>query len=332
MSAPRVLVTGGAGFIGSHTCKLLAQQGYTPVTYDNLVTGHRDAVRWGPFVEGDISDERRVTETIRQYQPEAAIHFAASAYVGESMDNPAKYYRNNVAGTVSLLGSCLRCDLDKIVFSSSCATYGDPQRVPVAENSTQEPVSPYGRSKLMCELLLRDYARAYDLGYVALRYFNAAGADPEGELGERHDPETHLIPLAVLAALGARPHLTVFGDDYPTRDGTCIRDYIHVMDLARAHVLAVDYLLHGGDSTELNVGSGHGISVREIVDCIGEIIRRPVPVVVGARRPGDPPELYADAANAFTLLGFKTELSDIETIVSTAARFIEAEIRHVDAA
>lgn len=242
-----VLVTGGAGFIGSHTCKRLDEAGFLPVVYDNLSTGHRTNVRWGPLVEGGLEDTDRIVEAIRTFKPECLIHFAASAYVGESVEDPGKYYRNNVAGSVSLLEACRQAGLARVVFSSTCATYGVPPRLPITEDTIQLPVNPYGRTKLMIELMLGDYARAYGFRSVALRYFNAAGADPDGQLTERHDPETHLIPRALMAAAGRLDRLDVFGDDYDTPDGTCIRDYIHVMDLAEAHVAAVDYLRNGGE-------------------------------------------------------------------------------------
>ncbi len=232
-----ILVTGGAGYIGSHACKALANAGYMPVTYDNLVYGHREAVKWGPLEEGDIADPIRLESVLRKYGPKAVMHFAAYAYVGESVENPSKYYRNNVAGTLTLLDTMRTCAVDKLIFSSTCATYGMPEQIPITEDHPQNPINPYGRSKLMIEWILKDYAAAYGLKYVSLRYFNAAGADPDGEIGEDHDPETHLIPLVLDVALGRRDHLNIFGTDYDTTDGTCIRDYIHVTDLADAHLL-----------------------------------------------------------------------------------------------
>ncbi|WDZ76175.1 UDP-glucose 4-epimerase GalE [Ensifer adhaerens] len=314
-----VLVTGGAGFIGSHTCKRLAQQGFVPVVYDNLSTGHRANVRWGPLVEGDLGDTERLATAIRAYLPECLIHFAASAYVGESVEDPGKYYRNNVAGSIALLEACRSTGLARIVFSSSCATYGVPQRLPITEDTEQSPINPYGRTKLMIELMLADYARAYDLRSVALRYFNAAGADPDGQLAERHDPETHLIPRALMAAAGRIERLDIFGDDYATPDGTCIRDYIHVTDLADAHVAAVNYLHDGGEVLRANLGSGHGTSIRQVLEAIDRVTGRQVPVQVLPRRPGDPPVLYADTSRAHLQLAFRPALSDIETIIRTAA-------------
>ena len=327
MSSAAILVTGGAGYIGSHACKALAQEGFTPIAFDNLVLGHRDAVRWGPLVEADIRDEDALAETIRKYAVEAVIHFAAFAYVGESVDAPAKYYRNNVGGTLSLLDARRSASVDKLVFSSSCATYGVPDVLPITESAPQRPINPYGRTKLVVEQVLEDYAHAYGSRHVALRYFNAAGADPDGEIGERHDPETHLIPLALLAAAGRREALEVFGDDYDTPDGTCVRDYIHVTDLARAHVLALRHLLDGGDSLALNLGSGSGSSIREVIGAVAQVTGRRVPHVIKPRRPGDPPVLYADPRLAKERLGFETEMSDLHTIVGTAAAFLGLEVR-----
>jgi UDP-arabinose 4-epimerase len=315
----RILVTGGAGYIGSHTCKVLAAHGYEPVTYDNLIAGHRDAVRWGPFVAGDILDTGRIAATLAEYKPEAVIHFAAFAYVGESVEDPAKYYHNNVTGTLSLLDACRATGVRNIILSSSCATYGVPETLPISESEPQAPINPYGRSKLMMEHIVEDYAAAYGIRYVSLRYFNACGADPDGELSERHDPETHLIPRALMAASGQIPHLAVFGDDYETGDGTCVRDYIHVTDLARAHALAAAYLADGGVSTAVNLGTGRGVSIREILTAIHRVTDREVPIVMEPRRAGDPPALFADPRRAADRLGFKAELSDIDTIVRTAA-------------
>lgn len=322
-----ILVVGGAGFIGSHTAKLLHSQGFEPVVFDNLSTGHLTSVRWGPFVEGDILDTRHLAETIENHKPAAIIHFAASAYVGESVDNPAKYYANNVNGTLSVLEASRRTGADKLIFSSSCAIYGIPTRLPIRECETPQPINPYGRTKLIAEHMLADYSAAYGLNYVALRYFNASGADPEQELGEWHDPETHLIPRALLATGGAIETLDVYGDDYDTPDGTCVRDYIHVMDLARAHVLAVDYLLSGGDNLAVNLGTGRGTSIKEIVGAIERVCGRPVPVAMRMRRPGDPPALYAASDLAAEKLGFRAHHSDIETIIRTAAPFFGLEVR-----
>lgn len=321
-----ILVTGGAGFIGSHICKSLARGGMTPVAFDNLSTGHSDSVRWGPLICGELQDRKALAATIREYRPECVIHCAANAYVGESVEDPQKYYRNNVAGSLALLDTCLDERLDQIVFSSSCATYGIPSRLPIDEESEQSPVNPYGRTKLIFEMMLRDYAAAYGLRYATLRYFNAAGADPDGELAERHDPETHLIPRALLAAAGKIDRLDVFGFDYATPDGTCVRDYIHVTDLARAHVAAVRYLANGGPSLSVNLGSGRGTSVQEILEAIRQVTDRSVPVSRERRRAGDPPILFADTRKAWAALGFEPTLSDIETIIRTAAPSFGLEV------
>ncbi|MDH6231599.1 UDP-arabinose 4-epimerase [Mesorhizobium soli] len=327
MSTRTVLVAGGAGFIGSHTAKLLHAGGFEPVVYDNLSTGHASSVRWGPLVEGDVLDTELVARTLEDYAPVAVIHFAASAYVGESVGDPAKYYSNNVGGTLSLIEACRRAGIDKVIFSSSCATYGIPSELPIREDAPQTPINPYGRTKLIAEHMLADYATAYGLRYVALRYFNACGADPEGELGEAHDPETHIIPRALMAASGRIDRLEIFGDDYATADGTCIRDYIHVTDLARAHVLALKHLMRGGTNLAVNLGTGRGTSIREILNAIHEITGRDVPVEMRQRRAGDPPALYADPGMAREKLGFWAQYSNLETIIRTAAPFFGLEAR-----
>jgi UDP-arabinose 4-epimerase len=326
MCAQRVLVTGGAGYIGSHTAKLLSQKGVEPIVYDNLTTGNRSAVRWGPFVEGDILDTNCLECTLARFKPDAVIHFAASAYVGESVEDPSKYYRNNVAGTLSLLDACRNAKVDKVIFSSSCATYGVPSVLPIKEVTPQRPISPYGRTKLIAEHMLGDFAAAYGLHYVALRYFNACGADPDGELGEWHDPETHLIPRVLLAAAGRIPHMAIFGDDYETPDGTCIRDYIHVTDLAHAHVLAFDHLTGNGRNLAVNLGTGRGSSIRQILDAVARITSNEVPVVFHPRRQGDPPALYADPTLAREAFGFSPRYSDLDTIVRTAAPVFGLEV------
>jgi UDP-arabinose 4-epimerase len=323
-----VLVTGGAGFIGSHTCKLLNQAGYTPVVYDNLSTGDKSNVKWGPFIRGDIRDGHLLRQTIRRWQPICVIHFAASAYVGESTQDPSKYYNNNATGTLVVLDTCHDAKLRNVVFSSSCATYGIADRLPLTGKTAQAPLNPYGRTKLIGEMMLKDFAAAYGMHYVALRYFNAAGADPDGELREQHDPETHLIPRALMAAAGKLESLNVFGNDYGTPDGTCVRDYIHVSDLARAHVLSVEYLLKGGKSLAVNLGSGHGTSVKEVIQAIERLTGRKVPVSYGPRRAGDLPALFADTATAADQLGFSPICSDLETIIRTAAPTFGLEVRH----
>jgi UDP-glucose-4-epimerase GalE len=315
-----VLVTGGAGYIGSHACKTLARSGYRPIVLDDLSRGHREAVRWGPLIEGSIADRTGVAAVLADFEISVVMHFAAYAYVGESVSDPAMYYRNNLAGTLSLLEAMREVGVDKIVFSSSCATYGIPASVPIRETAPQVPVNPYGETKLAIERALHWY-EAYRLRWVSLRYFNAAGADPDGEIGERHDPETHLIPLVLDAALGRRRHIEVYGTDYPTPDGTAIRDYIHVQDLAEAHLRALEHLEAGGRSTALNLGTGHGHSVREVVRTVETISGRPVPCRDTARRSGDPPALVADPGLAAELLGWRARISDLETIVRTALAF-----------
>lgn len=314
-----VLVTGGAGFIGSHTCKALRQAGLLPVTFDNLSTGHADTVRFGPLVRGDVRDPAAVAAASAAHRAVAVIHFAASAYVGESMAQPDRYYDNNLNGMTGLLQGCRAGGVGRIVFSSSCATYGAPDRLPIRENAPQRPINPYGRTKLVCEWMLADQAAAHGLRYAALRYFNAAGADPDGDIGERHDPETHLLPLALRAASGHGAPLQVFGTDYPTPDGTCIRDYIHVTDLARAHVLALRHLLDDHENLAVNLGTGTGLSVRQILAGIERLTGRPVPVVWAPRRPGDPPALVADPTEARLRLGFQAERSDLASMLADAA-------------
>lgn len=314
-----VIVTGGAGFIGSHTCKALAAAGYLPVVVDTLEFGHAHAVKWGPLIKADIADRDAVGAAIATYRPEAVVHFAAYAYVGESVQDPARYYRNNVAGTLALLEACRDGGVSRTIFSSSCATYGVPEALPIVETASQNPVNPYGRTKLIAEQMLREFGAAYGSRFAALRYFNAAGADPDGELTERHDPETHLLPRALMAAAGTIAELDVFGTDYPTPDGTCIRDYVHVSDLAAAHVAALTDLLAGGGSFAANLGTGEGISVKQILKTIEAVTGRAVPARFGSRRAGDPPSLYADASFARKRLGFVPQWSAIETIVGTAA-------------
>ena len=328
VAGARVLVTGGAGFIGSHACKALAAAGHLPVAYDTLEIGHADAVRWGPLVVADVRNGAALRAAFAEHRIDAVMHFAAYAYVGESVLDPAKYWGNNVGGMISLLGACRAAGVGQVVFSSSCATYGLPDRLPISEDTPQRPINPYGRTKLVCEQMLADHAAAYGLRYAALRYFNAAGADPERELGERHDPETHLIPLALLAATGKGAPLSIMGTDYDTPDGTCIRDYIHVADLARAHVLALGHLLAGGASLAVNLGSGQGHSVREIAAAVERVTGRAVPVHEAPRRAGDPPVLTADPSRAAALLGFRTTQSDLGQIIADAAPWFGLGARH----
>ena len=321
-----ILVTGGAGFIGSHICKALACAGMVPVTYDNLSTGHIDSVRWGPLIQADIADGARLRHVMAEYSPDCVIHCGANAYVGESVERPSIYYRNNVIGSLSLLDACLDCGIDRIVFSSSCATYGIPEMLPIGEKTPQQPVNPYGRTKLIFEMALEDYAAAYGTRFAALRYFNAAGADPEGQLAERHYPETHLIPRALLAASGRIESLDIFGIDYSTNDGTCVRDYIHVSDLAQAHLAAVRHLLVGGNSLSLNLGSGRGTSVGEILNAVKRKTGHRVPIRCQPRRAGDPPVLFADTKRARLELDFMPTLSDIDTIIRTAGPTFGLEV------
>ncbi len=313
-----VLITGGAGYIGSHTAKLVARAGLQPVVLDNLSRGHREAVQWGPLVVADVADRGALQAVFREYPIEAVIHFAAFAYVGESMRAPNLYFRNNVVGTLNLLDVMREEGVRHIVFSSSCATYGQPRQIPISEEHVQQPVNPYGESKLMVERILQWYGNIFGLSWVALRYFNAAGADPEGELGENHDPETHLIPLAIAAALGTAPELQIYGTDYETSDGTAIRDYVHVSDLAEAHLAALRYLNSGGASMAFNLGIGAGHSVREVAAMVEKVTGRLVPTADVARRPGDPPCLIADASKAKNALGWRAHLSSLEQIVQTA--------------
>jgi UDP-arabinose 4-epimerase len=319
-----VLVTGGAGYIGSHAAKGLAKRGFIPVVYDSLVHGHRWAVQWGPFVEGDIGDKAKLLETIRRYEISAVIHFAAFAYVGESMQRPELYFDNNVAKSLTLLDAVLEAGVRNVVFSSSCATYGTPTRMPIAEDTPQLPVNPYGETKLIVERALRWYGAAHDISWTALRYFNAAGADPDGELGEVHSPETHLIPLVLDSALGLRT-VEVYGDDYPTPDGTCVRDYIHVSDLADAHVLALDYLMDGGKSIALNLGTGEGQSVKQVIGAVEQVTGRKVAYRVAPRRLGDPAVLVADPSLAGKALGWHPQHSRLESIVSSAWKWHSKE-------
>lgn len=314
----KVLVTGGAGYVGSHACKALAQSGHEPIVYDNLCRGHRSLVRWGPLERGDLLDGARLRAVLARYAPDAVMHFAALAYVGESVAAPGLYYRNNVAGTLCLLEAMRASGVDTIVFSSSCATYGLPRHLPIAEDDSQDPISPYGAGKLMAERMLRDYGLSHGLRWISFRYFNAAGADPDGEIGELHEPETHAVPLAILAALGHGPAFRLHGDDYPTADGSAVRDYIHVTDLARAHLLGMLHLANGGASMPMNLGSGKGTSVLELVAAVQRATGRPVPVIRGQRRTGDPPALFADTQRALTVLDWRPCYPDIREIVATA--------------
>ena len=315
---PAVLVTGGAGYIGSHTAKALKQAGFLPVTLDNLSRGHRDAAAFGPFVGADAGDEASVRSAIREWDAQAVLHFAAFAYVDESVRNPGLYFRNNVAEMERLLSAATAEGIGKFVFSSSCTVYGLPDRAPVDEEFPLRALSPYGETKLIGERMLHWFGGATGLKHVALRYFNASGADPEGELGERHEPETHLIPNVIRAALGTGPALKVFGTDYATPDGTAIRDYVHVSDLADAHVKAVQYLLDGGESIAANLGSEIGHSVLSVIGEVARLTGRDVPHTLEPRRPGDAESLFASAARAKSVLGWTPSRSDLTTICRTA--------------
>lgn len=315
---PTVLVTGGAGYIGSHAVLALKQAGYDVVVLDNLVYGHRELVEevlQVELVEGDTNDRPLLDQLFASRPFAAVMHFAAYAYVGESVTDPGKYYRNNVTGTLTLLEAMVAASIRNFVFSSTCATYGIPKTVPIPEDHPQDPINPYGASKLMVERILADFDVAHELKSVCFRYFNAAGADPEGRLGEDHNPETHLIPLVLLTALGQRDSIAIFGTDYPTPDGTCIRDYIHVTDLAQAHVLGLEYLLKGGDSQAFNLGNGNGFSVKQVIDAAREITGHPIPAVEQPRRAGDPPALVGTSAKAQQVLGWKPQYPGLQDLI-----------------
>jgi UDP-glucose-4-epimerase GalE len=318
VTSRNVLVTGGAGYVGAHACKALAKAGYAPFVFDNLSTGHESFVRWGPLIKADIRDHATLREAMLSYDISAVLHFAACAYVGESVIDPQKYYDNNVTGTLALLRAMLDTDTSTIVFSSSCAIYGEPEQIPISEGAPKQPVNPYGASKLMIERVLSDYTRAYGLQSIALRYFNAAGADPDGDVGELRDPETHLIPRAMMAIQGYLNDFAVFGSDYPTPDGTAIRDYIHVSDLGDSHVAALRRLLDGKPGGAYNLGTGRGYSVREVLEAIAAETGESLTTPMGLRREGDPAELIADASLGRRELGWSPHLSDLETIVRTA--------------
>ncbi len=313
-----ILISGGAGYIGSHTAKSLSRAGFEPVVYDNLSTGHRWAVKWGPLVEADLSDKASLKQALKQYNVTAAIHFAAHAYVGESVLDPRRYFENNVINTLHLLNTLMDSGINHIVFSSSCAVYGEPQSFPISESHVKLPVNPYGDSKLFIERVLDWYGRAYGLRWAALRYFNAAGADPSGELGEVHNPETHLVPRLIEAALGRLESVEIFGVDYPTEDGTAVRDYVHVLDLAEAHVAAVQHLLSGGESFSANLGTGHGVSVREVITAVERVSDSTINAKTAPRRVGDPPVLIADPTNAERILDWHPRFSSLDNIVNSA--------------
>lgn len=323
--APTVLVTGGAGYIGSHVCKTLARAGYLPVAYDNLVHGHRWAVRWGPLEIGELADGARLDAVIAAHRPVAVLHFAAFIEAGQSMTEPGRYYENNVFGLMSLLAAMRRGGIDRLVFSSTAAVFGTPRYVPIDEDHPQAPINPYGTSKMMAERVLADFARAHGIRSVALRYFNAAGADPDGEIGEAHEPETHLIPIVLETAAGRRPEVTVFGDRYPTPDGTCIRDYVHVCDLADAHVLALDWLSGRTGAHAFNLGNGEGFSVREVIEAGRLVTGRPIRMRIAENRPGDPAALVADSGRARAVLGWRPRFQDLEAQMTHAWRWLTSQ-------
>ena len=320
-----ILVTGGAGYIGSHTCKALSEAGCQPIVFDNLIYGHEWAVKWGPLEVGDILDATALDAVFEKYRPSAVMHFAAYAYVGESVSDPEKYYNNNVGGTLALLNAMRRHGVDKLIFSSSCATYGAPQRLPITEEHPQMPINPYGQSKLMVEQILQDFDRAYGMRSISLRYFNAAGADPEGLIGEDHDPETHLIPIALDVARNRRALINIFGDDYDTQDGTCIRDYVHVSDLADAHVLALQALQRGEPTGAYNLGNGSGFSVREVIGAVEKVAGKRIETRVLPRRNGDPDVLLADSSLVRRSLGWSPKIIKLEEIISTAWAWYEKQ-------
>jgi UDP-arabinose 4-epimerase len=313
-----ILVPGGAGYVGSHVCKALAAAGYLPITYDNLSQGHRWAVRWGPPERGDLADASRLDDVMARHRPAAVMHFAGAIAAGESVVDPAKHYRNNVVGTLTLLEAMCRHRIDRIVFSSTAAIFGDPQYQPIDEAHPQAPINPYGRSKLTCERMLADFARAHGIRSVSLRYFNAAGADPDGELGEAHEPETHLIPLVLDAAAGRRPRIEVFGNEYATPDGTCVRDYIHVCDLAAAHLLALRRMEGGATADAFNLGNGSGFTVLEVIEAAQQVTGQPIPIVVRGPRPGDPASLVADSRRACRELGWRPQFADLSVQIAHA--------------
>jgi len=313
-----ILICGGAGYIGSHMNKLLTKKGFDTIVFDNLVYGHEKAVKWGCLIIADLADKEALNKVFAENNIEAVFHFAAYAYVGESVAEPSKYYVNNVSNTLNLLETMRKYGCDKIIFSSTCATYGEPEKMPITEDMPQNPINPYGKSKLVVEQILRDYGKAYGLRYVALRYFNVAGADPEGEIGEKHDPETHLIPLVLDAAMGKRSDVKVFGTDYPTRDGSCIRDYIHVWDLAKAHLLAYEYLNDGGESDFFNLGNEQGTTVHEVIEAVRNITGRDFKATYTDRREGDPAVLVGSSRKAEAVLGWKPEFSEIDSIINHA--------------
>lgn len=318
-----ILIVGGAGYIGSHVNKLLTRKGFKTVVFDNLSRGHREFVKWGEFFEGDLLNLHQIRSCFERYPIKAVMHFSALCLVEESIQQPEKYYLNNVMGTLNLLQAMKESGVKYFLFSSTCATYGFPEKIPISEDHPQNPINPYGRTKLMIEQVLKDYDRAYGLKHINLRYFNAAGADPEGEIGELHDPETHLIPLVLSSAIGRSQEIKIFGTDYPTRDGTCIRDYIHVMDLADAHIRALQYLMDKGESDSFNLGNGNGYSVREVIEAVKSVTRRDFRVKEVERREGDPPLLISNSQKARRVLNWKPLYGDLRTIIETAWKWYQ---------
>jgi UDP-arabinose 4-epimerase len=321
-----ILVTGGAGFVGSHVCKALAKAGYRPIAFDNLERGHNWAVKWGPLERGDLRNESDIRHAFEAWRPSTVVHLAAYAYVGESMIDPTRYYNNNVGGTANLLGACAAFGCMQIVLSSSCATYGIPASLPLDENAAQYPVNPYGYTKLVAERMLKDVQAAHGIEHVSLRYFNAAGADPDGELGEVHEPETHLIPLVLFAAMGREPSIKIFGQHHPTKDGTCVRDYVHVSDLADAHVAAIRWLALRKSSDCFNLGNGQGFSVAEVVQASENVTGRQIKIEMAPARRGDPPTLISDSKKATQLLGWQPKFPSLQHQVEHAWRWYTTEM------
>jgi UDP-glucose 4-epimerase len=321
MTNKNIIVTGGAGYIGSHTCKMLHEFGYSPIVLDNLSTGHKSFIKWGEFENCDLREFEQTKAVIKKYKPLAVIHFAAFSCVGESFANPYKYYQNNILGTANLLQAMTEEGVNKIIFSSTCAVYGTPNAIPINEECATNPINAYGKTKLTCENLLKDFELAHNLKYVSLRYFNASGADEEAKIGEKHDPETHLIPLVIEAAIGKRDHIKIFGNDYETKDGTCIRDYIHVNDLALAHIKALEYILKNDKSEILNIGTGSGFSVKEVIESVKKITKKDIKVIITNRRDGDPAILIASNNKIKRILEWEAKYSDLDFIIKTALKW-----------
>jgi len=324
MNKATILVAGGAGYIGSHMVKMLLAQNYHVITLDNLSGGYRDAVLGGEFILADLADMQALKLVFKQYPIDAVMHFASSIQVGESMQKPAMYYRNNVINTLNLLEVMQQAQVNKFIFSSTAAIFGEPNYSPIDEQHPKQAINPYGRSKWMIEQTLQDYQTAYDFRSICLRYFNAAGADPDGQLGERHNPETHLIPLVLQAAKGQRPHISIYGNDYDTPDGTCIRDYIHIVDLCQAHLLSLEHLLNGGQSAAYNLGNGAGFSVQEVIDVASEVTGIKIPSQIDPRRAGDPARLVACADAAQAQLGWQPQYNDLATLIDHAWQWIQS--------